>query len=481
MPGSDEGEHVGESGDMDLPDEELTPRWTMFLVQAAHFAKSLESELKKMNDALDDQDTEQDKVEDMITDIEDMEQEMKGLELTWKSVMSIEKIDPEKWSVVGDKNRVNRKSIAKMRKRVQKVLGQATGPTAGNGADANNDLVAALRSVTQAPVVNLPKFNGKNAEFAGFKKKFKFMITQLGITEKLWSTHLYEALLPDVQSYVGSKDDWFDKYNELWECLEDKYANRWVLANDTIKNFVYRPLPDAQPEEINNYFYGQVDALKRVMELNMTIEQVGVNIICQSLPDEVARDLRSGLRALHPDKRKYAFTIKEIVKVYNDVISINGMAGTSESIHSTLCLRTGIQPSAGVQPSAGRGQYGSRGRGHNNQPQSNPSSRGKGRGRGRGFSGGFVQQKPRNCMLCADSGQPPTVGHAPWDCQQYSTPVQIRERLQNLNLCMACAGRVHAGDCPPQVVCAFHTGARHRIWTCAKQGGHPGKQEPSSL
>ena len=309
----------------------------------------------------------------------------------------------------------------------------------------------------------------------------KFIITQLGITEKLWSTHLYEALLPDVQSYVGSKDDWFDKYNELWECLEDKYANRWVLANDTIKNFVYRPLPDAQPEEINNYFYGQVDALKRVMELNMTIEQVGVNIICQSLPDEVARDLRSGLRALHPDKRKYAFTIKEIVKVYNDVISINGMAGTSKSIHSTLCLRTGIQPSAGVQPSAGRGQYGSRGRGHNNQPQSNPSSRGKGRGRGRGFSGGFVQQKPRNCMLCADSGQPPTVGHAPWDCQQYSTPVQIRERLQNLNLCMACAGRVHAGDCPPQVVCTFHAGARHRIWTCAKQGGHPGKQEPSSL
>ena len=47
MPGSDEGEHVGESGDMDLPEEELTPRWNMFLVQAAHFAKSLESELKK--------------------------------------------------------------------------------------------------------------------------------------------------------------------------------------------------------------------------------------------------------------------------------------------------------------------------------------------------------------------------------------------------------------------------------------------------
>ena len=34
----------------------------------------------------------------------------------------------------------------------------------------NNDFVAALRRVTQAPVVNLPTFNGKISEFAGFKK-----------------------------------------------------------------------------------------------------------------------------------------------------------------------------------------------------------------------------------------------------------------------------------------------------------------------
>ena len=468
---NDTEDHSGEMDNGNFPEKEPTPQWDMFLIRGASFAKSLDVELVVMNAAVDDESTEQSEFEDMVTDIEDMELELKGLEVSWKSIMSVENIDPADWTKIGDKLRVNRKSIAKMKKRVQKALGEAIGPTVGNTTASNNDdLVAALRSVTQAPVVNLPKFTGKIAEFAGFKKKFKFVITQLGISPKLYSSHLYDALLPDVRDYVGSKDDWFDKYNELWECLEDKYANRWVLANDTIKNFVYKPLPDGQPEEINKYFYGQVDSLKRVMELNMTMEQVGVNIICQSLPDEVARDLRAGLRALHPDKKKYAFTIKEIVRVYNDVISINGMAEASESIHSTLCLRTG------VQPSAGRGQYGPRGRGHYNLTQSNPSSR----GRGRGSTGGFYQ-RPRTCMLCADSGQPPTAGHAPWDCQQYSTPIEIRERLQNLNLCMACAGRVHAGDCPPHIVCTFHIGAKHRIWTCAKQGGHPGKQEPSSL
>ena len=34
----------------------------------------------------------------------------------------------------------------------------------------NDDIMGALRNVTQTPVVNLPTFNGKISEFAGFKK-----------------------------------------------------------------------------------------------------------------------------------------------------------------------------------------------------------------------------------------------------------------------------------------------------------------------
>ena len=456
------------------PPKEPTPQWDMFFVRGTNFSRSLDKELIEMAAALDDEETEQSTFEDMITDIEDMEQELKELEVNWKSLMSIEKIDPIAWSDTGDKIRVNRKSIAKIKKKVQKVLGLSTGQIAGKSVvSGNDDLVAALRSVTQAPVVNLPTFDGtKLSDYVGFKKKFNFVMAQLGISEKLWSSHLHDALLGKAKEYVGSKDDWFDKLPELWERLDDKYANRWVLANNTIKDFVYKPLPDSQPEDVNKYFYSQVDALKRVLELNMTLEQVGVNIICQSLPDEIGRDLRAGLRALHPDKKKSAFTIKEIVKVYNDVISINGMAGASESIHSTLCLRSG------VNPSSGGGHSGSRGRGYSNQPQSNPSGRSRGRGRGYRGRGGFGQSRPPQCMLCADIGQPPTIGHSPWKCVRFSNPVQIRERLKALNLCMACAGTVHTGDCPTHVICTFHTGAKHRNWTCGHQEGHPGKQEP---
>ena len=148
------------------------------------------------------------------------------------------------------------------------------------------------------------------------------------------------------------------------------------------------------------------------------------------------------------------------------------MAGASESIHSTLCLRSG------VNPSSGGGHSGSRGRGHSNQPQSNPSGRSRGRGRGYRGRGGFGQSRPPQCMLCSDIGQPPTIGHSPWKCVRFSNPVQIRERLKALNLCMACAGTVHPGDCPTHVICTYHSGAKHKTWTCGHQEGHPGKQEP---
>ena len=119
---SSDSEHSEEGESMDLPERELTPQWDIFLIRGANFAKSLDNELQAMNIAVDDQGTEQSKLEDMVTDIEDMEAELKGLEVNWKSLMSIESIDPVDWSKIGDKIRVNRKSIAKMKKKSTKGI-----------------------------------------------------------------------------------------------------------------------------------------------------------------------------------------------------------------------------------------------------------------------------------------------------------------------------------------------------------------------
>ena len=458
----------------------LTPRWTLFLVKEGSFKKNLTTELATMQVSLADEGTTVDEAEDMATDIEGFEQELKDLETTWNALITLEPIDNTAWTKVGDEIRISKKNINRIKKKVQKALGQSTGQANGGNALSNNDdTLTALRNVAQAPKVQFPTFNGEIVLYVGFKRVFKYTVTLIGGSQKLWASHLYGCLQGDALKYVGSQGDWFNKYNELWECLDDRYANRWVLANDTIRDFIARPQPESTPEAINDYFYSQIDSLKSILELNMTLEQVGVNIICQSLPEEIGRDLKQGLRSLHPNKKQHAFSVKEIVSVYNDVISINGANG-SEPLISTLGLKAAVNPNP-----RGKGHNGYKGRGqqnnnipppvyspHNNNYSRPQSSRGRGSQNNRGRGGVYTSGRHKNCQLCKEN-------HFPWQCPQYPDPSKIRDRLKQLRLCVACTGRVHEDECPDHVKCTEpqHIGERHMRWTC---GGldHPGKQEP---
>ena len=62
----------------------------------------------------------------------------------------------------------------------------------------------------------------------------------------------------DAAKYVGSKGDWFDKYEELWALLDDRYANRWILASDTIRNFFGKSAQEATQSSLDKWFYEQM-------------------------------------------------------------------------------------------------------------------------------------------------------------------------------------------------------------------------------
>ena len=94
-----------------------TPQWDLFQNISDHFSRNLEAELTRMTAALLEEETD---FEDFLIDIEDMEQELQGLEKSWKSLMTLEDIKPEEWSGTGDKIRTNRKNIAKMKRKIKK-------------------------------------------------------------------------------------------------------------------------------------------------------------------------------------------------------------------------------------------------------------------------------------------------------------------------------------------------------------------------
>ena len=453
------------------------PRWKLLEIEKDNFKTNLQRELEDIKETLDSEDSTAQDIEDSATELEGLEKELKDLEATWRAVVSIENIDAATWTALGNDLRGSRKELSKIKKRVQKALGSSDSAQQEAGISAN--AIALLRNSSQAPKVTLPSFSGVMSEYAAFKKNFKFVITQLNCEQKLWGTHLYNSLKGEAKEYVGSQRDWINRYEELWEMLDDKYANRWVLANETINTFICKPLPGESPEEINKFFYGQIDALKSVLELKMSLEQVGVSIISQSLPEDIGKDIKQGLRSLHPNKKQYAFSIKDILAVYNDCMAIRSISNVSDALQSTLSMKASISqvpPSSNGQdsfpdhPANPNGNSAQRGRGRGN---SNARGRGQYRSRGQlsGRGGGRFRNGRRHCLLC------PSTDHPPWNCPQYTDASTRRERLKELNLCIACAGRVHKGSCPDHIKCSKHSGYNHLGWTCGNEA-HPGKQEP---
>ena len=134
------------------------------------------------------------------------------------------------------------------------VPAPATQPTPPD----NNSIVSimgALQGVTQSPLVKLPTFAGETALYNGYKSSFKFHITQIMGPKTMWATHLVNSLRGEAKKYVGEATDWFDQYDELWETLDSKYANRWLLATETIRKFFSRPPPKDNLQAVKDFFF----------------------------------------------------------------------------------------------------------------------------------------------------------------------------------------------------------------------------------
>ena len=180
-----------------------------------------------------------------------------------------------------------------------------------------------LKSVGSSPTVSLPSFDGRDTTlYKAFRANFEFVIGTLQCPEELWATHLVSCLEGPAKEYIGAADKWFGKYNELWNVLEDKYANRWNLSTDTIHKFFSNQPTDDEPEAIKKFFYEQIDNLASLIALEQSAEEIGVNHLLRSLPVYYRNILRDGLRVVQPGKKKAAFSVGEIRKVFNDTIGV---------------------------------------------------------------------------------------------------------------------------------------------------------------
>ena len=371
----------------------------------------------------------------------------------------------------------------------------------------NNSIVSimgALQGVTNSPLVKLPTFAGEVAQYNGFKASFKFHITQIMGPKTMWATHLVNSLKGEAKKYVGEATDWFDQYDELWESLDSKYANRWLLATETIRKFFGRPPPKDNLQAVKDFFFDQMQALNNLLALKMELEHIGVNHIIENLPERYRSQLQNGLRVLQPGQNNANFSRKTAKNVFNDTIGIQ--KAQPAPLKSTLTLQAQTadpeDPSAtsGAQPQPpqvqsqnaqtfqqSRGNFRGRGRGrgrgsfqqsYHSQPprQDNYNNRGSGYSRGSGYyrgsgyhrgshsNGGSLPQPVRKCTLCGDDNE---NSHLTYMCDKYSTVSQKWERLLELNHCPRCARPEHNGDCMHTTrPCHFHPNEFHYTFLC---------------
>ena len=83
------------------------------------------------------------------------------------------------------------------------------------------------------------------------------------------------------------------------------------------------------------------------MELGLSMEEVGMLLIIESLPEEHRNELRNGLRALQPGQRKACFKIETVRDVFNDTIGVKKDDDTPQK--ATLNFQA-IQTDATTKP-----------------------------------------------------------------------------------------------------------------------------------
>ena len=70
------------------------------------------------------------------------------------------------------------------------------------------------------------------------------------------------------------------------------------------------------------------------------MEEVGTSLIIQQLPEEYAKEVRNGLRVSQTNKKKAAFSIRELRAVVNDTIAVQHDPATTTPVRGTLNLHT---------------------------------------------------------------------------------------------------------------------------------------------
>ena len=302
-----------------------TPQWGLFVQRAGVSLKIMETQVNKFNNDLNDEDSPPSTLDKkvMLNMVNKFLEELEAFKNEYHSVTMEEQVNPHRMeelsiSLVSMENDL-------IRIKIQVDVAENNTQTSPIDMDTHlTNMISAVQSVANSPVLPLPHFDGKVTSYAAFKKSFKCLIQKVAGPKTLWATHLANSIKGDARKYIGDPTNWFDQYDKLWKALDTKYDNKWSLSSETTKAVFHKPPPPSGDlEAIKTCFFEAMQALVTLLESGMSLEQVGVNHIILQLPEEQRKELLNGLRALLPSQRTASFTMDMVRSVFNDTVGVS--------------------------------------------------------------------------------------------------------------------------------------------------------------
>ena len=447
--------HTSSSNSASKMSGEDTPRWVIFKNKMVHLQANASAKISKFQRDLA-VDMQLADLEPMLSRVTRLQAAFARYESEFEEIMTAEPVQ-DVGSLYND-IQSSLEDLDVIKYKIDKlIIFKSPKIEIPTPADGMATAVAAFKTIANAPKIALPTFDGSNiGEYQPFKDKFEFMIKLIPGPKEFWPSYLENNILGEAKKYIGTKGNWHNDYAKLWEVLDDRYANRWNIATDSVKNFFFKPLPEGDQKDVLDWFYEQIDNLNSLISLGLSVEEVGTSLIIQQLPEEYAKEVRNGLRVSQTNKSKAAFSIKELRAVVNDTIAVQHDPATTIPVRDTLNLHT---PTTKVETGASSST--------SNSPQQSPQGRrrsGGGRYQGRNFGRGRTpRDQTSKCSMCDEL-------HNSSKCHVYKTAEERRGRLLIKHRCPDCAYPKHESDipCKEWISCAVpaHQGQRHRTWLC---------------
>ena len=315
-----------------------------------------------------------------------------------------------------------------------KSIAYQAGADAGAGAGAQPQ---AHQKVTKITPCTLPKFGGNHAKYKAFKKSWKKLCDAAKIEPEMVGFRLHESLEGEAREFVGQDNVWLGRADELWRKLDGRYGNRWTMTSEILKASVLSQ-PPKEFNHIKKWVDDQLDSIQRVLQLELTPEQLIVNCILVKLPEYIAAPVRMNLKVSGAGGGEFKHSAREFEDAINDTIQ-TWTPTTPELTQSLTVNHTSVDQWANTQQGA--------------------VSMDGVKKKVRFFNRGDVRSAggSAKCKLCNGD-------HLTKFCLTYKGVLAKRERLKALGKCPDCSWEQHDGQsCQLKYACNNCTGGSYHL------------------